>query len=146
MYAIKTRNGDVYLKIKKNYGDIEAMSNVSDSAFLRERNSGNYGGDTKELQMKNYIKSKELTEQRGELFNEGLELFQKGEYRPALEKFEDVIGLEPINYMGDDFSRYTLEYRLSHYNVACCLAKLEEVEASLQALQESMESGFVCLL
>lgn len=142
MYALKTRNGEVYLKLKKNYGDQTAISNVSDSAFMKERNSGNYEGATKELQMKNYIKSKELTEQRGDIFNEGLALFDKSEYQAALEKFEDVIGLEPINYMGDDFSRYTLEYRLSHYNVACCLARLEEVDASLIALQEAMESGF----
>eukprot|EP00958_Prasinococcus_capsulatus_P029626 scaffold7576_cov417-Prasinococcus_capsulatus_cf.AAC.3 len=92
--------------------------------------------------MKNYAKTKELEAQRGELFELGLDLFRKGEYRAALEQFEDVIGLEPLNYMGDDFSRYTLEYRLSHYNVACCLSKLEEIDPALQALQEAMESGF----
>lgn len=60
----------------------------------------------------------------------------------AILVFEDIIGLEPRNYIGDDFSRYTREYQLSHYNAACCYAKTGAIDASLEALNETMIAGF----
>lgn len=142
MFAMKTRSGGIYLKFKKCYGDLTAIEDITVDEHLRERNSGNYGAGTKEKQMRNYNRMKELQKERAELFNEGLSAFGGGDYRKALELFEDVIGSEPANYMGDDFSRYTLEYRLAHYNVACCCSKLGEKEAGLDALVEAMNSGF----
>lgn len=142
MFAMKTRSGTVYMRFRKCNGDLTPIETFTDDAYMSERNSGNYGASTKIRQEKNYIRLKELAIQRGEMFEEGVKLFYAGEYQRSLEVFEDCIGLEPPNYMGDDFSRYTPEYRLSHYNVACCCSKLDQTEAGLEALMEAMEAGF----
>ena len=44
-----------------------------------------------------------------------------------------MIGMEPKNYVGDDFSRVTGIYRVTQYNIACCYAALNQ--ASLSDLQ-----------
>jgi len=143
MFAMKTRNGDVYMQFRKCNGDLTAIEAVSeDAAHQRERNSGNYGEGTKELQLNNYQRLKELEKERAEMFNEALGYFRESDFRKSLETFEDVIGLEPPNYMGDDFSRYTLEYKLSHYNVACCYGKLGEEGPGLEALRVAFDAGF----
>lgn len=59
MFAMKTRNGDVYMQFRKCNGDLTAIEAVSeDAAHQRERNSGNYGEGTKELQLTNYQRLK----------------------------------------------------------------------------------------
>ncbi len=45
----------------------------------------------------------------------------------ALIDFEEVIALEPLKYMGDDFSRVTQLYRVAQYNVACCYSSIDQV-------------------
>ena len=62
---MKTRNGSVYLQLKKCNGDLSAIEDFSESsAHMTERNSGNYGDGTKELQLKNYQRAKELEKER----------------------------------------------------------------------------------
>ena len=38
-----------------------------------------------------------------------------------------MLGLEPKNYLGDDFARVTDVYRVTQYNIACCYAALDQV-------------------
>lgn len=38
----------------------------------------------------------------------------------ALIDFENVLGMEPKNYLGDDFSRVTQVYRVTQYNIGAC--------------------------
>lgn len=40
----------------------------------------------------------------------------------ALIDFENVLAMEPKNYVGDNFSRITDIYRVTQYNIACCYA------------------------
>jgi hypothetical protein len=46
----------------------------------------------------------------------------------ALIDFEEVISMEPKNYLGDDFSRITQIFRVAHYNVACCYSAINQVQ------------------
>ena len=49
IYAIKNRNGDIYLKMKKMNGDISALEQSEKSSAMKaERAGGNYGEGTKE--------------------------------------------------------------------------------------------------
>ena len=63
IYAIKTRNGEVYLRLRKNYGDMSALEEEelteAEKQFRSERAGGNYGTGTKEMQQRNYIGKKE---------------------------------------------------------------------------------------
>lgn len=45
----------------------------------------------------------------------------------ALIEFENVLALEPKNFVGDDFSRVTQTYRVTQYNVACCYSAMDQV-------------------
>ena len=45
----------------------------------------------------------------------------------ALIDFEEVISMEPKNYLGDDFSRVTQIFRVAQYNVACCYSAISQV-------------------
>lgn len=45
----------------------------------------------------------------------------------ALQDFEEVISMEPKNYLGDDFSRVTQIYRVAQYNLACCYSAIDQV-------------------
>jgi len=49
IYAIKNRNGDIYLQMKKNNGDLSMMevNSEKNSGFKSERAGGNYGSGTK---------------------------------------------------------------------------------------------------
>ena len=47
----------------------------------------------------------------------------------ALIDFEDVISMEPKNYLGDDFSRVTQIFRVAQYNVACCYSAIDQARA-----------------
>lgn len=146
IYAIKTRNGEVYLRLKKNYGDMSALEEEelteAEKQFRSERAGGNYGAGTKEMQERNYIGKKEAERRRRELFDEALATFRAGKTEEALISFENVLAMEPKNYVGDDFSRVTKVYRITQYNIACCYSTLGQVDAGLEALDLCMASGF----
>jgi len=143
MYAIKNRNGDIYLKMTDMDGDISALEqNEKSSAFKNERAGGNYGAGTKEQQMNNYSKKRELENQRLDMFDEAIELYNSKDYDSALMIFEEVAALEPKNYMGDDFSKTTEIYRVAQYNIACCFSRLQKADESLLALKRCMAAGW----
>ena len=106
------------------------------------RTTGNYGAGTQELQRRNYAESKEVQRKRNEMFEDGLEQFNAGQFEKALIMWEDVIGMEPKNYFGDDFSRTTAIYRTAYYNVACCYCKMGNTDAAFDALQTALVAGF----
>ena len=146
IYAIKTRNGDVYLQLKRNFGDMSALEeeklSESEKMFKAERSGGNYGLGTKEIQERNYNTRKEEEKRRRGLFDEALSKFRAGKIEDALIDFENVLSLEPKNYLGDDFSRVTQVYRVTQYNIACCYSTLGQIEAGLEALDSCMAAGF----
>mmetsp|Transcript_40745 Transcript_40745/g.103203 ORF Transcript_40745/g.103203 Transcript_40745/m.103203 type:complete len:348 (+) Transcript_40745:113-1156(+) len=146
MYAIRTRNGQVYLNIKRNYGDMTAMEgqemDEAEAQWRAERGGGNYGAGTKEMQERNYITKKEAERKRREVFNDGMQKFGSGKIEEALIDFEEVIGMEPKNYVGDNFARVTDVYKVTQYNVACCYSSLGQVEPGLDALKAALLAGF----
>lgn len=142
MYAMKTRNGDVFMQLKKMNGDMSAFEAKKTSKFAAERAGGNYGSGTAEVQQKNYIKAKEASEERKSLFYEGMEKFKAKQYDEALMLFENVVGLEPKNYIGDNMSKTTDVYRVAQYNVACCYSMINSIDAGLEALDKCMAVGF----
>lgn len=146
IYAIKTRNGEVYLKLKKNFGDMTQLEEEelteAERMFRAERGGGNYGAGTKEMQAKNYNARKEAERERRELFDEALKKFKAGKIEDSLIDFENVLALEPKNYVGDDFSRVTQVYRVTQYNIACCYSMLEQEQSGLEALDSALAAGF----
>ncbi|KAL4426075.1 hypothetical protein ABPG77_007871 [Micractinium sp. CCAP 211/92] len=146
IYAIKTRNGDVYMRLKRNFGDMSALQEEelteAEKMFKKERGGGNYGAGTKEMQERNYIARKEAERERRQLFDDALAKFKKGEIETALIDFENVLSLEPKNYLGDDFSRVTQIYRVTQYNIACCYSMLDNADSGLEALNSALASGF----
>lgn len=147
MYAIKTRNaGKVYLQFEKKFGDLSSMEQetLSDAErrFKSERGGGNYGSGTKEMQAANYVKAKELAAERVTLFEGALKKYNAGAHADALVDFENVLAMEPPNYLGDDFARVTQVYRATQYNIACCYSAIGQVDAGLEALDDAMKSGF----
>ena len=144
MYAIKNRNGDIYLKMTDMDGDLSALQQTEkSSAFKSERAGGNYGAGTKEQQMNNYSKKRELENQRLDMFDEAIELYNGKDFDNALIVFEEVAALEPKNYMGDDFSKTTEIYKVAQYNIACCFSKLGKADESLLALKRCMSAGWI---
>jgi hypothetical protein len=146
IYAIKTRNGEVYLKLKKNFGDMSALEEEelteAEKQFKAERGGGNYGAGTKEMQERNYIARKEAERERREMFDDALTKFKSGKTEEALIDFENVLALEPKNYLGDDFSRVTMVYRVTQYNIACCYSTLGQIDPGLEALDSALAAGF----
>ncbi|CEG01201.1 Tetratricopeptide-like helical [Ostreococcus tauri] len=142
MYAIKNRNGDIYLKMLDMDGDVSALTAEKSSAFKNERAGGNYGAGTKEQQMNNYSKKRELETQRLDMFDEAIELYNAKDYDNALIVFEEVAALEPKNYMGDDFSKTTEIYKVAQYNIACCFSRIGKTDESLLALKRCMMAGW----
>lgn len=146
IYAIKTRNGEVYLRLKRNYGDMSALEfeelSEAEKKFREERSGGNYGAGTKEMQARNYVSRKEAERERRELFDDALAKFRSGKVEEALIDFENVLALEPKNYLGDDFSRVTQVYRVTQYNIACCYSTMNQIDAGLEALDACMAVGF----
>ena len=55
--------------------------------------------------MNNYSKKRELENQRLDMFDEAIELYNGKDFDSALIVFEEVAALEPKNYMGDDSSQ-----------------------------------------
>jgi len=146
MYAIRTRNGEVYLNIKDNGGDLTALEGEDmdeiEAQWKAERGGGNYGAGTQEMQQRNYISKKEAERKRREIFDDAMAKFKTGKIEDALIDFEEVIGMEPKNYLGDDFARVTPIYRVTQYNVACCYSALDKVEPGLDALKAALLAGF----
>ena len=143
IYAIKNRNGDIYLKMKKMNGDISALEQSEKSSAMKaERAGGNYGAGTKEMQMQNYSKKKELEVQRLDMFDEAIALYNKKDFDNALIIFEEVAALEPKNFMSDNFQTATEVYKVTMYNIACCFSKLGQLDNSLQALKKCMGAGW----
>ena len=58
--------------------------------------------------------------------------------------FENVLSLEPKNFVGDDFSRVTQIYRVTQYNIACCYSAMNQV-GSQGALMLQQNSDACCL-
>jgi tetratricopeptide (TPR) repeat protein len=143
IYAMKNRNGDIYLKMQKMNGDFSALEQSEKSSQMKaERAGGNYGAGTKEQQMQNYSKKKELEVQRLDMFDEAISLYNKKDYDNALIIFEEVAALEPKNFMSDNFQTATEVYKVTMYNIACCFSKLGQPDNSLQALKKCMGAGW----
>ena len=146
IYAIRTRNGQVYLKLKKMYGDLSALEeeeiSEDERMWRKEQSGGNVGYGTRQIQERNYLDRKQKEQERLELFEEALRKFKKGEIDAALIDFENVIATESAKYMGDDFSRVSQVGRVSQYNAACCYSMLGQVESGLEALETALKQGF----
>lgn len=146
VYAIRTRNGDLYFQFMSRNGDMSCFQPLEDddttAMFKNERAGGNYGIGTKELQQRNYIAKKESARKRRELFDDGLDKFQSGDYEGALLDWENVLGMEPKQYVSDTFQRVTSIYQTTAYNIACCYGKMNQVEAGLSALEDALRAGF----
>ena len=142
IYAMKNRNGDIYLQMKKMNGDLSALETSKSSGYKAERAGGNYGAGTKEQQLQNYSKKKELEVQRLDMFDEGIALYNKGDFDGALIVFEEVAALEPKNYMSDNFETATEIFKVSQYNIACCFSKLGQNDNSMTALKKCMAAGW----
>lgn len=50
----------------------------------------------------------------------------------ALVDFENVVAMEPRNYVGDNLSRVTPILPVTHYNIACCYSMLKQVRGPLR--------------
>ena len=146
MYAIKTRNGQVYLQLQRKYGDMSALEDevltAAERQFRAERGGGNYGKGTKEVQAANYARAKELQKERVALFDAALAKFNRKDAEGALIDFETVLAMEPPKYLGDDFARVTPVYKATQYNVACCYAALGQVAPGMEAIEACMAAGF----
>lgn len=146
MYAIKTRSGSVYLKMKRNFGDMSGLTDddldETQLAMRKERNGGNYGAGTKEIQTRNYIDAKESERKRRELFDDALGKFKVKDFNGAIIDFENIIATEPRNFVGDNGARSTQLYRVSQYNMACCYSMMGEVEEAVKSIEQSLAAGF----
>ncbi|KAL3518909.1 hypothetical protein ACH5RR_021498 [Cinchona calisaya] len=133
MYTIRQRIGPLLMKMQKRYGKVPDMGDLTEKEIIRaERNSGVISNRVRDIQLANAIKKKEQKERREKDLREGLQLYKSGKYEEALEKFESVLGLRPD---------YT-EAAVASYNVACCYSKLNQVQAALSSLEDSLEAGF----
>lgn len=142
IYAMKTRSGDISMVLERRGGDMTIFEYEKNDQFKAERAGGNYGLGTKEVQTKNYQSKKEREAERKAMFGEALDLFKAKKYDQSLVIFENVVGLEPPKYMGDNFSTVSDILKVAQYNVACCYSKINEMDAGLEALEASMKAGF----
>ena len=146
IYAIRTRNGKVYLKFKKMYGDMSALEEEDlteeEKLWRREQSGGNVGYGTRQIQERNYLDSRKKEVERMSLFEEALSKFQGGEIETALIDFENVIATEASKFMGDNFSRISDVGKLAQYNAACCYSMLDQIDAGLEALEAALKQGF----
>ncbi|XP_024523264.1 protein MET1, chloroplastic [Selaginella moellendorffii] len=122
MYTVRQRIGPLLMKMQKKYGEREDQA-VSSGKLAAQRNANVISEQLREIQLK---------KQREEDLRDGLQLYKKSAYQEALSKFESVLGSKPEG----------LEEAIASYNVACCYAKLDQVEAGLSALGEALEAGF----
>lgn len=131
MYTIRQRVGTLLMRMEKRYG-VREDRGASAETLSKERNAGSIGDGIREIQVQNYLRKQEQKKQRGEELDAGLKLYKSGKYEDALVHFESVLGLKPE----------AREEAVASYNVACCYAKLKQIDAGLQALEEAMEAGF----
>ena len=61
----------------------------------------------------------------------------------ALIDFENVLSMEPKNYLGDNFARVTEVYRVTQYNIACCFAALKQVSQSSRVRMRCLDRVFL---
>ncbi|MBA0750827.1 hypothetical protein Gogos_002212 [Gossypium gossypioides] len=133
MYTIRQRIGPLLMKMQKRYGKVDEGGELTEKEIIRaERNSGVISDRVREIQMQNYMRKKEQKERRETDLREGLQLYKSGNYEQALEKFESVLGSKPEPN----------EAAVASYNVACCYAKLNQIQAGLSALEDALEAGF----
>ncbi|KAL0459860.1 UNVERIFIED_CONTAM: protein MET1, chloroplastic [Sesamum latifolium] len=133
MYTIRQRIGPLLMKMQKRYGKIDDKGELTEKEIIRaERNAGFISNRVREIQMQNYLRKKEQKERREKDLREGLQLYKTGKYEEALEKFESILGSKPE----------ANEAAVASYNVACCYAKLNQIQAGLSALEDAMEAGF----
>ncbi|KAK4409262.1 protein MET1, chloroplastic [Sesamum angolense] len=133
MYTIRQRIGPLLMKMQKRYGKIDDKGELTEKEIIRaERNAGFISNRVREIQMQNYMRKKEQKERREKDLREGLQLYKTGKYEEALEKFESILGSKPE----------ANEAAVASYNVACCYAKLNQIQAGLSALEDAMEAGF----
>ncbi|KAL2239157.1 uncharacterized protein LOC105170205 [Sesamum indicum] len=133
MYTIRQRIGPLLMKMQKRYGKIDDKGELTEKEIIRaERNAGFISNRVREIQMQNYLRKKEQKESRERDLREGLQLYKTGKYEEALEKFESILGSKPE----------ANEAAVASYNVACCYAKLNQIQAGLSALEDAMEAGF----
>lgn len=146
VYAIKTRSGGIYLQLEKRGGDVTIFEfdEVDDITRMQrtERAGGNVGLGTREKQRRNYDIAQERAQKRVELFEEALKDYQAGELEKALITWEEVLGLEPPNYIGDNMSRCTDVFRVTQFNIACVYSRMNNMDASFEALDEALRVGF----
>lgn len=143
MMAIRTRVGAIYMQILSRGGNTDVLEQKTvRSEFQKERSGGNYGAGTAEEQSERYAAQKSTERDRIKLFDSGITHFKAGEYKEALADFEESRGLEPKNFVGDNFARVTEVYKVASYNIACCYSKLNLQEEGLKALNEALSSGF----
>ncbi|EFJ07567.1 hypothetical protein SELMODRAFT_448423 [Selaginella moellendorffii] len=131
MYTVRQRIGPLLMKMQKKYGEREDQA-VSSEKLAAQRNANVISEQLREIQIQNYKRKMQLKKQREEDLRDGLQLYKKSAYQEALSKFESVLGSKPEG----------LEEAIASYNVACCYAKLDQVEAGLSALGEALEAGF----
>lgn len=146
IYAIRTRNGKVYLKFKRMYGDMSALEDENmtedERIWKREQAGGNVGYGTRQIQERNYLDKKQKEKERRELFEIGMKKFNEGNVDAALIDFENVIATESVKYMGDNFARVSDVGKAAQYNAACCYSMLGQIEAGMEALGTALKNGF----
>lgn len=62
----------------------------------------------------------------------------------ALVDFENVVAMEPRNYVGDNLSRVTPILPVTHYNIACCFSMLKQVRCCHQLGPGGAGAGAHC--
>ncbi|XP_074303729.1 protein MET1, chloroplastic-like [Silene latifolia] len=135
MYTIRQRIGPLYMKMQKRFGNLDYGSGgqLSEKEIIRaERNSGFISNRVREIQLQNYQRKMEQKKGREKDLVEGLQLYKAGKYEEAREKFESVLGSMPTP---DEAS-------VASYNVACCYSKLNQIQASLSALEDALKQGY----
>ncbi|XP_078436548.1 protein containing PDZ domain, a K-box domain, and a TPR region [Wolffia australiana] len=133
MYTIRQRIGPLLMRMERRFGKIDDGGELTEREIIRaERNAGFISSRIREIQLTNYVRKKEQKEARENDLQEGLKLYKAGKYDDALERFESVLGSKPE----------LDEASVASYNVACCYAKLNQIQAGLSALEDALKSGF----
>lgn len=146
MYAVKQRNGAVYLEMEARGGDLAIFEfdEVDDITKMQmtERNGGNVGMGTREKQRRNYEAAQERAKARIELFEQGLKDYQANDFEKALVAWEEVVGMEPPNYIDDSGQRFSQVLRVTQFNIACVYSRLENMDEAFEALERCLKIGF----